>query len=88
MKKPPKARSCPYCGNPLEQVLVCEIIPAAAFVFENGRYGETDLSERLENKVEYEARCYRCNTRLEGTDLDFIIKRAAPGVEILPTGES
>jgi hypothetical protein len=87
VKKPPKARSCPHCGNPLEGLMLWEALPVAAFFFQDGRYHDTDLAEPHENATFFEVRCCRCDTRLDGVDLDFIKKRAAPGVQIVPPSE-
>jgi hypothetical protein len=73
-KRRPKARTHSLCGQPLDAITLCEVIPANYYVFIEKQYRESVLPDDAPELLT-ELRCSYCNEVLKGPDLDYVQKR-------------
>lgn len=73
-KRVAKARVHSQCGQTLERIVFCEVIPAGFYSFVDKKYKEDIPSDEMpELCTEY--RCAACNEVLKGADLEYVSKR-------------
>lgn len=69
-----KPRIHSHCGQPLDAITLCEVIPSEHLMYTNKEYTEDVLPEDSPDLL-IEYRCSHCFEKLTGVDYSYVIDR-------------
>ena len=73
-KRIAKPRAHSQCGNLLDSVVLCEVIPATFYYFQDKKYIEEDIPDNLPD-LTTEYHCTHCNEKITREDLSYFLER-------------